>query len=436
MTTFLHQRAMKHFFTFVLFTLATTAAFANNLTPVAVLGTEPAYPLTVVYQGKTVVFTAAASYDPDASNIITAREWKIGSTGAAVAGTGSTFTVTFTGSNGLAANETSKPFTVYLRVKDNEGTWSSWKSLTFTLKRQQDSGSVYYLTDHIGNVRATVDHNGNLLGWDDFYPFGGVMPGRSMNAANPNDIYKFTGHERDAEIGLDYMLARNYDPEIGRFLSVDPLFAKYPSLSPFSYVANNPLVNIDEDGRSITRKQGSFSNAWAELKNGNVFAAAKELYYALNSAPSGADLLIGGPLVTVGSKATAGVAGKVIPKWKLSEWWVKESVEGGIAQKRFLNNGSFKGSSVVDVWDEVTLTAFEVKNYAGSLAKGNTSGLVSKMNSQFAQRLENLPEGAKQVFKIDMTEFNLSKEMQEKIKETFLKGKDGNRVAIEFFIRE
>jgi RHS repeat-associated protein len=249
MTTFLHQRAMKHFFTFVLFTLASTAAFANNLTPVAVLGTEPAYPLTVVYQDKTVLFTAAASYDPDASNLITAREWKIGSTGAAVAGTGSTFTVTFTGSNGLAANETSKPFTVYLRVKDNEGTWSSWKSLTVTLKRQQDSGSVYYLTDHIGNVRATVDHNGNLLGWDDYYPFGGVMPGRSMNAANPNDLYKFTGHERDAESGIDYMLARNYDPEIGRFLSVDPSAANYPGWSPYHYSANNPINITDPTGK-------------------------------------------------------------------------------------------------------------------------------------------------------------------------------------------
>ena len=34
----------------------------------------------------------------------------------------------------------------------------------------------------------------NAIGSDDYYPFGKVMPGRSANHANPNDVYKFTGH--------------------------------------------------------------------------------------------------------------------------------------------------------------------------------------------------------------------------------------------------
>lgn len=37
----------------------------------------------------------------------------------------------------------------------------------------------------------------------------------------------------------------------GRWLSVDPLASKYPSLSPYVYVANNPIVNYDPDGRFI-----------------------------------------------------------------------------------------------------------------------------------------------------------------------------------------
>jgi len=35
--------------------------------------------------------------------------------------------------------------------------------------------------------------------------------------------YQSTGHERDRESGLDYRLARFYDSDAGRFLSVDPL---------------------------------------------------------------------------------------------------------------------------------------------------------------------------------------------------------------------
>lgn len=86
--------------------------------------------------------------------------------------------------------------------------------------------------------------------WD--YPFGLTMPGRSANTANPNDNYKFTGYERDDEAGLtlDYANARTYDPIIGRFLQVDPLFddAMQVGLSPYNYSWNNPTNLTDPTG--------------------------------------------------------------------------------------------------------------------------------------------------------------------------------------------
>lgn len=44
---------------------------------------------------------------------------------------------------------------------------------------------------------------------------------------------------------------RYYDSATGRFISVDPHSNKYPSISPYSYAANNPLKFIDPDGRDI-----------------------------------------------------------------------------------------------------------------------------------------------------------------------------------------
>ncbi len=37
---------------------------------------------------------------------------------------------------------------------------------------------------------------------------------------------------------------------IGRFLSIDPLIDSFPSMSPYNYVMNNPIIYTDPDGRS------------------------------------------------------------------------------------------------------------------------------------------------------------------------------------------
>ena len=42
-----------------------------------------------------------------------------------------------------------------------------------------------------------------------------------------------------------------YDPQIGRWMTPDPLVGKYVDWSPYNYVYNNPIKNIDPDGREI-----------------------------------------------------------------------------------------------------------------------------------------------------------------------------------------
>ena len=38
---------------------------------------------------------------------------------------------------------------------------------------------------------------------------------------------------------------------ISRWLSLDPLASKYPSISPYVFVANNPILYVDPDGKQI-----------------------------------------------------------------------------------------------------------------------------------------------------------------------------------------
>ena len=60
--------------------------------------------------------------------------------------------------------------------------------------------------------------------------------------------YTFSAKERDPETGLSYFGARYYTSDLSIWLSVDPMAAKYPSLSPYVYCANNPVKLVDPNG--------------------------------------------------------------------------------------------------------------------------------------------------------------------------------------------
>ena len=118
-------------------------------------------------------------------------------------------------------------------------------------------GRRYFLKDHLGSVRTTVDRNGNIVGRDDYYPFGLAMPWRSSNSSNPNDDYKFTGYELDDEARLTmyHANARGYDPVLGRFMQVDRRYDKYPGISSYAYVLNNPVGLTDVTGDTVDISQ-------------------------------------------------------------------------------------------------------------------------------------------------------------------------------------
>ena len=253
---------MKKLSIFLLIWCGTPAvAAANELAPVAVQTVTP--DRTWFYNLEDVVFSMSQSYVP--SGYITQTDWSINGVYHDGGSYSRSMSVCFalegtpagSGCYQLAAGATTVQVT--LKVYSNHG-YTDEETLTYTIKEYK--GRKYFIKDHLGSVRTTVNRDGKVLGYDDYYPFGLTMPGRSSNSANPNDKYKFTGHELDQEAGLNLINAnaRMMDPVIGgRFLQIDPHYDNYPGVSPYAYVGNNPLIYSDPTGKDwyLNLQQGT-----------------------------------------------------------------------------------------------------------------------------------------------------------------------------------
>lgn len=148
---------------------------------------------------------------------------------------------------------------------------------------RQDDPAVaeirFYHGDHLGSASVLVDATGALVERRAYHPFGGE---RATSGTDATD-YSFTGKEFDAEVGLYYFGARYYDPTIGHFISPDPLYfenAEKDLLDPqalnlYSYVRNNPLRNVDPDGRDVVIAYGTGHNG--HLHRGVANRLAREL---------------------------------------------------------------------------------------------------------------------------------------------------------------
>ena len=109
---------------------------------------------------------------------------------------------------------------------------------------------VFFKTDHLGTPRVITDQDGKVLSTHDYLAYGEELTDPEFTT----NRMKFTGHERDPETGLDYMLARYYTSGSGRFLQVDP-GKDYNKTDPMSfnlygYVRGNPIMGTDPTGEA------------------------------------------------------------------------------------------------------------------------------------------------------------------------------------------
>jgi RHS repeat-associated protein len=117
----------------------------------------------------------------------------------------------------------------------------------------------FYHTDPAGTPLAMTDANGIVVWRADYKPFGEEQ---SITGTIENNE-KFVGKEKDKETGMYYFGARYMRPEIGRFITTDPVGPVDPrtsktnyemlvnpqKLNRYAYALNNPYRYLDPDGR-------------------------------------------------------------------------------------------------------------------------------------------------------------------------------------------
>ena len=111
-----------------------------------------------------------------------------------------------------------------------------------------DGSYRFFVTDHLGSVRAVTDSDGNVLHTYDYYPYGEDMA-ESASAVSPSSPvtslqpYRFNGKESQKFAGLPYLDygARFYHQLSSRWTTLDPLAEKYYSVSPYAFCSGNPV---------------------------------------------------------------------------------------------------------------------------------------------------------------------------------------------------
>jgi len=133
-------------------------------------------------------------------------------------------------------------FIYYVWGVDLSGTLGGLGGVDGLLVEIRDGVAYYPCYDGNGNVTEYVDGNGNVHARYRYNAFGGIVSG-SGDLADTFD-FRFSTKWYDDVTGLYNFVYRFYHPQLGRWLTRDPL-QEQSSINLYLFIRNNPVSKID-----------------------------------------------------------------------------------------------------------------------------------------------------------------------------------------------
>lgn len=119
-----------------------------------------------------------------------------------------------------------------------------------------DGNWSYVANNWLGSTQLLFDATSSVSGSVAFQSFGDP----AETSGDPGTDTLFAGQMLSPQTGLYDFHARLYDADIGRFYATDPVAS---AVSPYIYAGNNPVINVDPDGRMLAPSSlafGMFAN--------------------------------------------------------------------------------------------------------------------------------------------------------------------------------
>jgi RHS repeat-associated protein len=114
---------------------------------------------------------------------------------------------------------------------------------------KHQSNSMFYLRDGFSGIRQLTNVAGQVIDSYTYDAYGRIL----SFTGNTDNNYGYQNQQSDDNTGLQYLRARYYNPNLGRFTSTDPREGSldYPvSRHRYLYANDNPLTFFDPSGES------------------------------------------------------------------------------------------------------------------------------------------------------------------------------------------